>query len=303
MCVATYKRLKGLERLIVGLSELAFSGDPPYVEIIVVDNDADGSAMKVCEELRERSKWPLRCVVESRRGIPFARNRAIECAGEGFDYIAFIDDDEVPQPRWLDELLCIREVYNADVVTGPVLPRFEGDVPRWIVKGKFFDRRRYITGTPLVHAFTGNVLIRCEIFSPMEGLFDERMALTGGSDRHFFRRVARAGFKIVWADDAIVHEWIPQSRTCFKWLVQRFFRVGNAASWIELDLTPSWSTCCVLAAKGVVWIALGALLAPCGLLGGFHVFVRGARYVAYGAGMLSGLLGGRYEEYKETHGA
>ncbi len=61
-------------------------------------------------------------------------------------------------------------------------------------------------------------------------------AMTGGSDSHFFRRLHRAGFSIVWADAALVSEWIPKSRACFGWLVRRFFRAGNTIGFVTLDL-------------------------------------------------------------------
>ena len=46
--------------------------------------------------------------VEGRRGIPQARNAAVAVALERADFVAFIDDDEVPSPLWLAELLRLR---------------------------------------------------------------------------------------------------------------------------------------------------------------------------------------------------
>jgi hypothetical protein len=69
-----------------------------------------------------------------------------------------------------------------------------------------------------------------------------------------------------------------------------------------LDLRCSWLTPLILAGKGLVWMALGTVLAPCGLVAGFHVFVKAVRYVAYGTGLIAGLVGTRYKEYEKTHG-
>ncbi|UCC32144.1 MAG: glycosyltransferase family 2 protein, partial [Phycisphaerales bacterium] len=108
VCVITCRRPEGLQRLLRALNALTFRGDPPDIEVIVVDNDADTSAASVCDLLRRDLNWPLRYEVEPQRGIPFARNRAVACAADTADFVSFIDDDEVPQPSWLDELLAVQ---------------------------------------------------------------------------------------------------------------------------------------------------------------------------------------------------
>ncbi|UCC29809.1 MAG: hypothetical protein JSU86_16585, partial [Phycisphaerales bacterium] len=63
-----------------------------------------------------------------------------------------------------------------------------------------------------------------------------------------------------------------------------------------------WSTRLVQAAKGMVWILLGTLRTLCGVVAGRHVLVKGVQWLAYGVGLLLGILGTRYREYKTTHG-
>ncbi len=299
----TLQRPEGLRRLLTGINALTFRDEPPELEIIVVDNDASRSAEEVCNALRPALKWPLRYDVEPRRGIPFARNKAVARALETADFVAFIDDDEAPEHEWLDELLHVQRTFDADVVAGPVLPRLPDQTPAWIVRGRFFERPRHATGQCLDVAYTGNVLVRNNVYRTMDPVFDERIALMGCDDSHFFRRVRHAGFSIVWADAAVAHEWIPKSRTCFRWLVQRSFRSGNGLGFITLDLGSAWSGRFVLAAKAAVWIAIGLFLTPLGLVAGRHVLVKGIRHIAYGAGYLASIVGARYEEYKTTHGA
>ncbi|CAA9222309.1 MAG: hypothetical protein AVDCRST_MAG93-497, partial [uncultured Chloroflexia bacterium] len=294
VCVITYQRPDGLKRLIGGLDELVFDkSPPPNLEIIVVDNDQTGSACALLESSSRKLGWPIKCCVEPRRGIPHARNKAIACAGTGVDFIAFVDDDELPQPSWLDELLCVQRSYDADVVQGPVLPYFPEDVPTWIVKGRFFERYAvragYGTGQRLELADTNNVLVRSEVFAGMDKLFDERFALTGGSDTHFFMRVFRAGYKIVWANDALAYEWIPKSRANVRWILQRAYRLGNTRSVCELDLESSRGGRVVPVVKGVGRIVQGLLLVPVSLVRGRHAFVEALYGVCYGAGRLAGV--------------
>jgi len=244
----------------------------------------------------------LRYDVEPQRGIPYARNKAVTCALDTADFIAFIDDDEVPEPQWLDELLRGQRAHDADVVTGPVVPEFSDDVPAWIVKGRYFETQRHPTGRRMDVAYTHNVLTRTEVLRAMVPFFDNRLALTGGEDSHLFRRVHAAGHSIVWADDAVVRESIPDSRACFAWLVKRFYRVGNTRGLVAIDLGSPVLTRLLLVAKAFVWGVIGLLTSISGLVRGRHALVHGIRYIAYGVGMVLSISGIRYEEYRETHG-
>ena len=216
--------------------------------------------------------------------------------------MVFVDDDEVPLPSWMDELLCVQRSYDADVVFGAVLPYFVEDVPAWIVKGRFFEhpfvRARYHTGHRLEVADTNNVLLRSRVFGDMDKLFDERFAFTGGSDTHFFMRVFRAGYIIVWARDAQVHDWVPKHRANARWILQRAYRLGNTRSLCELDVELSGAGRVVPVIKGVGRIAQGLLLIPISLTRGRHAFVGALHRICYGAGRLAGVLGVQYEEYR-----
>jgi len=217
------------------------------------------------------------------------------------DFVAFVDDDEVPEPRWLDELLRVQRGHGADAVAGPVLRHFDEPPPAWVLKGGFFEKRRYRTGQPLKYVDTANSLVRTELFG--HNPFDERLAFTGGEDTHFFLRVHRAGRKMVWADGAVVQELIPSSRANAAWIFRRAYRLGNSLAFCEMDLDPSPSTLALRAAKALVRITRGLLLVPVSpLLGGRHALAKALHDVSRGAGMLAGLAGFTHEEYRKTHG-
>ncbi|MUG96109.1 glycosyltransferase [Scytonema sp. UIC 10036] len=303
ICINTCQRPGGLKRLLDGLNQLTFHHcETPDIEIIVVDNDSSGHACEFCAEISSEFKWVLKCYTEPRRGIPFARNKAITCAiAENVDFVAFIDDDEVPEPNWLDELLYVQSSYNADVVWGQILPYFPHSIPDWLAKGQFFHRPRYPTGYELKSAANNNTLIRAEVFKQQEKLLDERLALSGGSDWHFFMRLQRVGYKIVWADNALVHEWIPQSRTNLKWLLQRSYRIGITESFCEIDLKPSIAVKNQCIYKGIRRAIKGVLFIPLSFIMGQHQGIKTLLYIYHSLGMLAGVAGKQYEEYKEIH--
>jgi succinoglycan biosynthesis protein ExoM len=303
VCLITYRRPDGLRRALEALAAQELAGKAARVRIVVVDNDEDGSARAVCDAARAAMPWPLDYAVEPRRGIPFARNRCVELARPDADWIGFVDDDEEPAPDWLAELLRVQEAHEADVVTGPVVARFAGDVPAWAVKGRLFQRPRFPTGTRRNRAFTNNVLFRAAVFDRVQPHFDERMVMTGGSDAHFTRRVHRAGFRIVWADQAEVFETFPVSRMAARWLYQRAYRTGTTNAFIHRDLRPMAVAVPMIAGASIYRLLSGALQAAAGSVVGRHWIVSGVRWVCYGAGLVVGLFGGRYDEYRRTHGA
>jgi glycosyltransferase involved in cell wall biosynthesis len=302
IAVATYRRPKGLARLLGGLERLRFPEGAPDLRVVVIDNDAEGSARAVCEEAQAWLDLPLLHRVEKRRGIPQARNAAIGAALERAEFLAFIDDDEVPSPLWLAELLRVQAATGADAVAGPCEPVFEDRVPRWVERGGFFERPRHATGARLDQAFTHNVLVRTPALARLDALFDERMALSGGSDVELFRRFAARGHSIVWADEALVFEWVPRSRANARWILQRAFRVGAQSTFVDRRRERPVAAARLLAPGG--WcLAKGTALLPVGALRGRAGAVRALRLAAFGAGRLGGLAGIQRDEYRAVHGS
>lgn len=300
VCVATYARPDGLTRLLDGLSALKTDA---CVRVVVVDNDAAGPSREACEARADKFPLGLRYEVEPQRGITYARNRAVAAAGTDVDFIAMLDDDEVPGRGWLEGLLRVQAKYEADVVAGPVLPYFPSMPAEWVQEGRFFDRPRYETGHELPHAHTHNVLVRRSVFEKT-GSFDNRFALTGGEDLQFFRRVKADGARIVWANDAAVEEWIPASRANVGWLLRRAYRSGATLGQVDRDRPDALVARPMRIVRGLGRATQGVLLTPVALVpwrGRQVRLVRALQLIWRGIGMVAGVLGGRYEEYRVTH--
>jgi hypothetical protein len=302
ICVITCLRPGGLRRLLRGLAQLRLPDPAPELRVVVVDNDAEGSARELCAEAARWLAYPLCYRTEKRRGIPQARNAAIAASLGEADFVAFIDDDEVPDPEWLAELLRTQAAHAADAVTGPVDPAFEAPVPRWIEESALFARRQHATGTPVPCAYTGNVLVSTRSLAAMDEHFDERMALTGGSDREFFERFAGRGHQIVWCESAVAREWVPASRARLGWLLRRAMRVGTTATLIDRLRSGRGSDAVWIAAHAGWCITKGILLAACGLPRGRASAARGLYLACFGAGRLAGIGGWAYQEYRTIHG-
>jgi len=303
ICVATYLRPEGLQRLLVALASAALPSRAPTVDVVVVDNDSKGSARELCESAREWLPFDLHYTIEKRRGIPQARNAALAVAMPFADFVVFTDDDVEPAADWLSELLRVQALYQADVVTGPNPPRFLEGPSSCIREGRFFDGEPRATGTLVDMAATHNVLVRCGVFEKMDPLFDERLPLQGCDDTEFFRRVAHAGHCMVWAQDALAYECIPASRATLRWLLNRSYRIANGRGSTALRSLEGLTGAQVFTnglkclARGGVHFSIAVLLRR-----GVVARVEALQRVASGAGWLSGLFGFRYDEYRRVHG-
>jgi succinoglycan biosynthesis protein ExoM len=302
IAIPTFHRPKGLERLLRALANLETEAT---VRIIVADNDAEHrEGMAVVERLRQTTyRWPIDVLVAQERGIAQARNALVERAlACGFEYIAMLDDDEWPEPSWLDSFLRVAIDTGADAFHGAVVPEFENPPVRWAKHCYDFAPLHGSTGPVAMIHGTSNVLLRRSAFAMLSPpWFDPGFGLSGGEDKDFFTRLKLAGARFAWADDAVIHAEIPASRNNARWAVQRAFRVGNS------DMRVFKKHTCEFGRKlreGVKIVGVLALSPPLALLAAPIAEWRMLPVCKFAraAGKLTALLGVRYDEYAVTHG-
>jgi succinoglycan biosynthesis protein ExoM len=225
VCICTYKRLPFLTRLLAGLAAQETDDQFTY-SVVVADNDAHESAKPVVDAWAAAGS-PMRVsyCLEARQNIALTRNKAIEHA-DG-DFIAFIDDDEWPTPRWLLALFMACRDYDVDGALGPVKPHFDEPPPQWVITGKFYDRPSYPTGLVIDwrKGRTGNVLLRKRVFDGTEPPF--RPEFLTGEDQDFFRRTIEKGFRFVWCHEAMAYETVPPVRWNRMFMVKRALLRGG----------------------------------------------------------------------------
>ena len=245
ICICTFQR-PALLRLL--LSSINKQEDIDCdMEVIIVDNDPSQSAKSVINEFFDLLRYPLKFIYLGEPNISLARNAAIQAASGNF--LIFIDDDEVPEINWIHNLMQTQRKTDADIVLAPVLPSYSPGVPEWVIKGGYFDRNRFLTGTCVDYrdARSGNVLIRrsildCEIrvLNGKSGPFDPSFGRSGGEDSMLFRRLHLNGASMVWCDEASVSEHIPIERACARWLLKRSYRTGQIFLRTELAVLVGW---------------------------------------------------------------
>jgi succinoglycan biosynthesis protein ExoM len=223
VCIATFRRPDGLARLLRSLE--IQRGAVPAFEVIVVDNDAAGSANSICETFKDRLR--LRYVKQPVRGIAQCRNRAVAASDSRF--IAFIDDDEEATPDWLAALHREAMRAKADAAFGSVSYRFSGEPPTWIRECRLFKYPDLANGEAVGWYLTrtSNAYVRRASLPDARAPFDVRLGLIGGEDVDLFYRMARTGARFVAATDARTFEFRDASRTTLRWLLRRSFRNGG----------------------------------------------------------------------------
>lgn len=283
--VLTYKRPRLLADTLRSLSQQQLPADHE-MRIVVVDNDPAQTAAGIVREVSEQLRVPVHYVGEPVANIAAARNRALSETRGAF--AAFIDDDEVADPKWLAMLLEAQRRFQVAVVFGPVLPRLPAAVAPWIERGGFFDRPRRSSGLTNAYSGTGNVLLDLAAVRSTAVRFDTTYGRSGGEDTEFFFQLRRAGCSVAWCDEALVWEQVSAERATVRWLLQRSFSGGNIYARIFDRRRRVGLQIAFAFRHALIWLA-SSILTPFALLAGGPA--RGLRVGQLSARSLGRLVG------------
>ena len=299
--VPTCNRPSGL--LVALRSLLAQSTDDRY-EIIVVDNYGGADTRSIIESLPSAAGVEVRYVAEPVRGSSYARNAGIS-ASRG-EFVAFMDDDMVASPAWLQSLAdCFRRHPEAWVVGGRITLGLPARSPVWfhpeLGLTSYLGRLDLGADTmKLSHpfsVFSGNAAVRRSALERLGG-FDVRLGRTGtglfgGEDTEFFERVNRAGGVAYYCGRATAVHTIAPARLRRGWFRCRAFFQGRTDVLIAA-IHPAMSGVCPSPARIALRTAKSAArmlqrLASGDLCGAFesefHTWVGIGRLYEIGAGV------------------
>jgi succinoglycan biosynthesis protein ExoM len=297
VCIPTHRREEQLRALLKDLAEQELLPS----EVVVVDNNAAGSARSVVDAFRS-SGCPFELVyaVQPERSIPLTRNMTVNLASG--EWLAFVDDDERAPREWLRRLLDCALAHAADGVLAPVEPRVPDSAPAWIRRGNFYDWPRIPSGTivPRPNLRFGNLMLRGGTVRNLPGPFDPSFALSAGEDVDMLVRLVNQGAKLVWCDEAPVWEPVEPKRLSLQWLLMRSYSGGQAFGWIRTSGTLGKVNLAVRAGLLLQWsiqlvvaALVGALLWPFGR----HRATVWLIKAWANAGKLTSLAGRRYSAY------
>lgn len=203
--IPTFRRPAELRALLASVAAQRL--EQVALSVFVADNDPRGGAGQKMVSALLAYRWPIAAVLVSEPGISAARNRILdEACGQGVDLVAMIDDDEIADPDWLAELIAAQVRHGADVVGGPVVYEAQ-DTPAGFTSSGAFAVKRFAGGPVPMVTGAGNLLLDCAMLARLGWPhFSAAFGRTGGEDKEFFTRLARAGARFAWAPRALAHE-------------------------------------------------------------------------------------------------
>jgi glycosyltransferase involved in cell wall biosynthesis len=220
-------------------------------EVLIVDNNSSDGTREVVSRIAETPGTPIRYVLESEQGIPYARNRAIAEAMDS-DFLVFMDDDELPRPGLLEAAVQALTEEGARCAGGKVKVNFPpGARPKWLVDDllgflaevDYGDEPFWIIdqSTPI---WTANIAYNMNLFRENPDLrFDSRYnrrgkGIGGGSDAVMFHDLLERAEPIHYRPDMIVDHHVDTWRLQRRYFLKLHFISGRKYGQFEIGDYP-----------------------------------------------------------------
>lgn len=218
--------------LSAALESLADQTCPPDEVILVIDHNPTLLT-------KARSAFPDALVIEntSTSGLSGARNSGVMAASG--EVIAFLDDDAVAEPDWLERLLAPYEDTRVVAVGGRVDPSWEAGKPEWFpeefnwVVGCTYTGHRLDPG-PVRNVIGCNMSLRRAAIESAGGFRAELgrsgAQPAGDEETELSIQVTRnQPGSVVWYEPAaVVSHFVPSARTTWTYFGRRCFAEGRS---------------------------------------------------------------------------
>ena len=229
VCGYTLERTTALTECVE--SVLGQTYEPLEVVLVIDGNDELAAVMTE----RFGDEETVRIVENERnRGISYSRTEGARHATG--DIVAFIDDDAVAEPDWLERLVETYEETDAIAVGGYVAPNWVDERPAFFPAEFYWlvgctERGFAEDGEEVRNTYGSNISYRREPFLEVGG-YDVNTGRKG--DRHVQAHEAPVGIRLleeygrgmIYVEDAVVHHTLFSYRGEFLWLVFRSFWQG-----------------------------------------------------------------------------
>ncbi len=223
LCSYTMERLTRLQRALESLSHQSRAPD----EIIVVSDYCD----EVFDAVFDLEVGKVFRNLDQ-QGLSGARNTGLRAASG--EFVAFLDDDAVPEQMWLEKLIApLEEAPGAIATGGWVEP--DGNVPSWYPREFYWVfgcswaglEQRQTLRNPIgaAMAWRRDVLTSVGGFSSEVGR-SRTAALRSCEDTLTAITASASGGSVIHAVDAIAHHYVGPERLTYGYLVRRCWNEG-----------------------------------------------------------------------------
>lgn len=264
VAICTYNRSRHLSDTLRDLSQQRAAAD--VYEILVVNNNSSDDTEQLLRE-QHLARW----VTETRQGLSFARNRALQEAKRS--YTLFIDDDVfLPEDFIGNWLQFITQFEGVKAAGGPISVHFDDGKPSWfpMVLAQMLGRHRakksgyvYPSGS-FPHG--GNMLLHTNT-AIKNGAFHTGIGRTGahlsaGEEKEFFRRLQQAGHVILHNPTSPLQHRVGNERLTRAYIARQARGIGHGDALVLQDTSSrkQWYGMQFIKASVSVFISLGYLL-------------------------------------------
>lgn len=264
--ITTHNRIAYLKKALEGLAEQTLPKDS--FEILVVDNaSTDKTRTVVQEEFSELTN--LKYVYEPTLGLSHARNTGWRSArGE---YVAFLDDDAIPCPQWLEKIVEAFETVEPrpGCIGGKIEPVWEMERPVWLTDDialsltiidwstvpTFLNEKQWLAGANIV--FPKFLLERFNGFNTSLGRRGTN--LISSEEVLLVRKIKQEGYKVYYHPEIAVRHHILASRLNKQWFLKRYYWQGVSDALLHRYLeSPTFAGRWILIAKNLVRLLIYA---------------------------------------------
>ena len=198
---------------------------PDLFEVIVVDNGSTDATRQSVEQLAAEG-LPVRFVLETRKGVAYARNAGAALSRAPF--IGLMDDDQEAYPGWAARIVeTLESRPELAFLAGPVEPVWVGEVPDWItpdIQGavsiiEWGSEPRAIDAEHWMCVPGGNSAYRRTVIETLGGWRPYRRS----QDREFTVRLLLKGFEGLYVPSMRMRHRVNAER-----VTREYFRQWNA---------------------------------------------------------------------------
>lgn len=238
VAICTYNGAARLPQVLDGLV-VQIDTEPFVWEIIVIDNNSRDRTADVVHQYQAQSNHPIHYYFEAKQGLAFARRLGIKKA-QG-DWVAFLDDDNLPSPNWVSSVYSFAQSHpQAGAYGGQIQGVYETNPPEnfhriasclGIIDRGSTPFRYDIDSRGLLPAGAG-LVVRQSVW--LEHIPDQPMlkgvcgqsVSSKGEDLETLSYIRNAGWEIWHNPDMVIEHHIPRSRLEKDYLLQVFRGIG-----------------------------------------------------------------------------
>lgn len=255
LIICTYNNAPVLDRALAAIAAQDVSSSVNW-QVLVVNNNCTDHTVSVVEQHQQAGKIPgLRMITESRQGLNFARACGVQSTSGS--WIAFVDDDCLLKPDWVEQAAAFAAAHpDCGAFGGQVILDWEVPPADFVLKfGYSFAEQKHGPDAKPVGCLVGaGMVIRRSALLDIGWLNQQFLAdrigkkLVSGGDVELALRLG-SRYPLWYTPNCRLMHLIPPRRTSTNYLIKINYGLGISQilgdSMLWSGSYPSWVTTCI----------------------------------------------------------